>query len=93
VVSVFVLVAVPIGVSTRSVVVVRERSTVGSGLLGSTGAGAGAWTIVVSFSLMVGWTTVVGSFTMVVEEVVEGRSHPARAASERAMAVGRTYFI
>ena len=93
-------VAVPIGVSTFSVVVVF--SVVVSGFVASTvtlvedeGAGDGFTTVVeevgtsrwtiVSFSL-VGWTTVV-------EEVLAGRSQPASANRATAIAAGRAYFI
>jgi hypothetical protein len=93
--SVFVLVEVPYGVSTRSVVVVRERSTVGSGGAGAAGgftivveeveAGGEAGTSRCTTVSFVGWTMVV--------EVLAGRSQPASAARARAIAVGRTYFF
>jgi hypothetical protein len=101
-VSVCVRVAEPAGVSMRSVVVVRERSVVASGFEVSTvtfGAGAaGGFTMVVeevdgatgtsrcTTVSFVGWTTVV-------DEVLAGRSQPARAATARTIAAGRAYLI
>lgn len=107
VVSVFV--AVPIGVSTRDVEVDFEVSVdeLSAGLFASMftlvdedGAGEDGWTIVVeelgavlSRTTVSFFSTVVGSFTTVVEEVVAGRSQAASRPAERAITGIRASFI
>jgi hypothetical protein len=102
VVSVSVRVALPMGVSTRWVVVSRERSVLDSGRAASIvtwvddvlAGGEDATTVSFSFTTSGPFsTTVVGSFTTVVEEVLAGRSQPASATSAAAIAAGRTYLI
>jgi hypothetical protein len=87
-----VLVAVPIGVSTRLVVSDFEVSVEAD----VDGAGAAGWTMVVEvdgvdFSITVSFCTV-GSFTTVVDEVEAGRSHAERAAAAMIRA-GMASFI
>jgi hypothetical protein len=89
-----VLVAVPIGVSTRLVDSDFEVSVEDDEV---EGAGAEGWTIVVEldgaacFSITVSFCTV-GSFTTVVDEVEAGRSHAERAAAAT-MRAGMANFI
>ena len=106
VVSVFV--AVPIGVSTFEVdsdfdvSVVDEVDGLSASivtLVDDEGAGEDGCTIVVDelagvcSRTTVSFSTVVGSFTTVVEEVEAGRSHAARTPAVRARAGNRTSFM